>query len=319
MSLHGHVFRITDVLAAFTPVIADDENPTTGFTPWVSATVSADYIMKKTYNPPRPKKPGIKPPLGQTVTTHWGISTKTAKDGSFKLAEPPKSVEEKHGNASLVMLRVSNGVTIYRTSYMAVKEAQSRALDIWVFIATDAQQQGINAGFISQQLNTVSAGGVGLPSDTLISAGGADAPFGINFVGSSNEVRLIFNVWIAPATGSDIQDYFNLTVNGWDINVYFPDTLFITAGEIADALVRGIPAADGSVSAGVVNTLAADLVAQGEGLITLDQAKTFFNNEVTVTFANITYPEELHSWGLSDTNDTTIIIRATPAIGFPQL
>jgi hypothetical protein len=202
---------------------------------------------------------------------------------------------------------------------MAVKEAQSRALDIWIFIVTDAQQQGINAGFISQQLNTVSAGGVGLPSNTLISAGGADATYGINFVGSSNEVRLIFNVWIAPTTGSDIQDYFNLTVNGWDINVYFPDTLFITAGEIADALVRGIPAADGSVSAGVVNTLAADLVAQGEGLITTDQAKTFFNNEVTVTFANITYPEELHSWGLSDTNDTTIIIRATPAIGFPQL
>jgi len=244
---------------------------------------------------------------------------KTGKDGSFSLPETPKSIQGKHGKASFVMLKVTNGVPIYRTTYMPVHEAQSRSLDIWVYIPTEAQQQGISAGFISQQLNSVSAGGEGLPSNTLISAGGQDAAYGINFVGSSAEVRLIFNVWIAPATGSDIRDYFNLTVNGWDVNVYFPDTLFISASDIANALVHGIPAADGSVSAGVVGTLANDLVGLADGLITLDQAKNFFGNDVTVTFANIAYPAQLHSWGLSDTSDTTIILTATPAIAFPQL
>jgi hypothetical protein len=318
MSLHGRVHRVTDAIASFAPIIlGGNQEPTTGFTAWAGVTVSADYILEKIIPPRRPPKPGLKGSPGGVATYHWGTSVKTHKDGSFQLSEPPASLAKKDGHVKLVMLKVTAGVPVYRTSYMPIAEAKSKTLNIWVFIDTDAQAQGLTAGFVGQQLGGGS-GNLPLPSDTVLSAGGIWAPYGLNFVGSTgDDVRINFTLRISPDSSSNLALFFDLRLNGWDIEVDFPDSLWVSAQDLASDLIYGVGAEQGPVNAGIFNFIASVLAKQ-DG-ISLEIAQSFLQTEVTVTFVDITYPEIAHSWGLAATDDQTVVLRATPAIGFPRL
>jgi hypothetical protein len=71
MSLHRHLYRVTDAASAFKPIIGGyGEEPTTGFKPWAAVTVSADYILEKTIPPRPPTKPRFKGYPGGTATYH---------------------------------------------------------------------------------------------------------------------------------------------------------------------------------------------------------------------------------------------------------
>jgi hypothetical protein len=61
-------------------------------------------------------------------------------------------------------------------------------------------------------------------------------------------------------------------------------------------------------------TIIANLLAGGHS--SRAEAQSFLQTKATVTFMNITYPENSYSWGLADANGQTIILRATPVIDF---
>jgi hypothetical protein len=141
----------------------------------------------------------------------------------------------------------------------------------------------------------------------------------LNFSGSEgDDVRINFTLRISPDTSSDLSKYVDLTLNGWDIEVDFPDSLWISPLGLSWMLFYGVAAEQEPVNEGIL-TFIARVLAGEDSSITQAAAQLFLQTQVTVTFMNIAYPENAYSWGLADTNDQTVILRATPAIGFPIL
>jgi hypothetical protein len=132
-------------------------------------------------------------------------------------------------------------------------------------------------------------GNLPLPSDTVLSAGGIWAPYRLNFVGSTgDDVRINFTLRISPDSSSNLALFFDLRLNGWDIEVDFPDSLWVSAQDLASDLIYGVGAEQGPVNAGIFNFIASVLAKQ-DG-ISLEIAQSFLQTEVTVTFVDITYP-----------------------------
>ena len=45
--------------------------------------------------------------------------------------------------------------------------------------------------------------------------------------------------------------------------------------------------------------------------------KTFFNSDVSVTFMDLTFPTQ-HTWAMSNTTDSTVVITGDLCIGYPR-
>jgi hypothetical protein len=82
MALTGHVFKVTNALEAFSPVMLGDDAPSGGFSPWPDATVMATYILNFETGPGNP--------FSMTI---WESSTTTAADGSFSLDDLPGTLD----------------------------------------------------------------------------------------------------------------------------------------------------------------------------------------------------------------------------------
>jgi hypothetical protein len=288
MPLVGHVYYITDASEAFVPVVLGDQVPTTGFVPWPGSTVEVTYYWEM---------------FGFLPST-WSTTATAGSDGSFQLADPPAQVEESAGHVSLT---VSSGVTVFRSGYVLAAEARSKELDMWVYVDRLPESDGISAGTISQQVN-----GQGLPGNTTITAGG---PYGLNFNGSEGQVSMNFNIWIAPDTSPDLGDFLDLSINGYDINVGWPTSIFESADDVLNKIKAGIAASGSSINTAVLTRMEGILEAQ-EGLTT-SMASNFLNNDVSVVFYGVGYPAA-HSWNIGNTADGTIVLTANPCIGFPR-
>jgi hypothetical protein len=288
MPLVGHVYYITNASEAFVPVVLGDQVPTTGFVPWPGSTVEVTYYYELL---------GILPAV-------WSTTATAGPDGSFQLADPPAQVEDY---TRYVSLTVSSGVPVFRSAYLSLAEARAKELDMWVYVDRLPESDGISAGTISQQVN-----GQGLPGNTTITAGG---PYGLNFNGSEGQVSMNFNIWIAPDTSPNLGDFLDLSINGWDINVGWPTSIFESADDVLNKIKAGIAASGSSINAAVLTRMEGILEAQ-EGL-TASMASNFLNNDVSVVFYGIGYPTA-HSWNIGDTSDGTIVLTANPCIGFPR-
>lgn len=287
MPLTGHVYYITNPSQAFVPVIFGDQVPTTGFVPWPGSTVRVTYYWEF---------------LG--FIPLWSTTATAASDGSFTLANPPAQVEELGGYVSLT---VTSGVPVFRSDYIPASEARAKELDMWVYVDRLPESDGISAGTVSQQVN-----GQGLPGNTTITSGG---PYGLNFNGSEGQVSMNFNIWIAPDTSPNLGDFMDLSINGYDINVGWPTSWVESADDVLNKIKAGIAAAGGSINTAVLKRMEGILEAQ-EGL-TASMASNFLNNEVSVVFYGIGYPN-VHSWNIGNTTDGTIVLTANPCIGFPR-
>ena len=286
-TLNGHVYYVTDVTKAFAPVILGDDLPTSGYEAWPGAKVTATYYW---------------PIFGQLPL--WATSATVAGNGSFELAEPPAEIRTL---VDAVSLTVTAGPPVYRSGYISLAEAQSKELDIWLYPDTLPTADGISAGAVSQVVN-----GQGLPGNTTLTAGG---PYGLNFSGSDGQVSLEFNVVIAPDTSPDLTDFLDLSINGWDINVGWPTSWFESADDVLNKILSGIAGAGGSMNTAVLARMEGILESQ-EGLSS-KTAANFLDNEVSVTFYGVGYPNK-HSWNIGDTSDRTIVLVANPCIGFPR-
>ena len=287
MTLNGHVYYVTDVTEAFTPVILGDNLPTSGFEAWPGAIVTATYYW---------------PIFG--LLPLWATSATVAGDGSFELAPPPG---EFAALVDTVSLKVTAGPPVYRSGYISLAEAQSRELDIWLYPDTLPTADGISAGAVSQVVN-----GQGLPGNTTLTAGG---PYGLNFSGSEGQVSLEFNIVVAPDTSPDLDDFLDLSINGWDINVGWPTSWFESADDVLNKILSGIAGAGGSMNSAVLARM--ETILENQDGLSAQLAANFLNNDVSVTFYGVGYPNH-HSWNIGDTSDRTIVLVANPCIGFPR-
>jgi len=304
MSLVGHVFFITDPATALAPILAGDQAPSSGFEPWPKSTVLATYFLDSDFESlstgPIQKPPPIRP--GPQV---WSTSATVQGDGSFTLSEPPKS---KFGEVASVTLKVTSGVPVYRTSHIPIDTAKSKSLDIWVFVDQLPTSDGITAGTVSQQVD-----GAGLPGNTTITAGG---PNGLNFSGTSGQVSINFNILIAPDTSPVLTDFLDLSINGSNISVGAPTSWLESADEVLAQVTSGIASAGDSINTAVLAKTQALLLA-GDPLLTPDEVSKFLNNEVSVTFFGISFPNT-HSWSIGNGADKTVVVVANPCVGFPR-
>jgi len=290
MTLVGHVYRVTNPLQAFAPVILNNAPPTSGFIPWPGATVTPLYAFHV-------------PSIG-FLPIPFFTTANVAADGSFSLAIPPAGLNQF---PIVVSLSVTSGVGLYRSGYISLSQAQSKELNLWLYPDTLPTSDGISAGTISQQVS-----GQGLPGNTIITAGG---PYGLNFSGSEGQVSINFNIWTAANISPNLKDFLDLSINGWDINVGWPTSWGESANNVLNKIKSGIAGTGSSINTVVLQRMEGLLESQ-EGLSASVVSK-FLNQEVSVTFYGIGYPHS-HSWGIGHTSDKTIVLTANPCIGYPR-
>ena len=293
MSLEGAVYRITDAKSFFTPIVLGSGPPTTGFEPWPGVTVGASLYGKMLF----------------FVVDYENLYTTTNSSGRFLIDDPPTNLLNFFGGyneAYLSLLLWDGNRPIYRSGVFSLAEGDQRELNIYLFPDTLAVSDGIGAGDVSGVL-----GNSGLPGNTQITA----SPSGLSFQGSEGQVSLQFGISIQPDTSNDLNAFLDLTLASWNINVDWPTSWFKSADDVLNDLRSGLAGAASSVNTAVLAKM--ETIIETEDGLPSSLAETFFNNDVSVTFMDVWYPNN-HSWGIGDKDDSTVVVMADPCIGYPR-
>lgn len=295
MPLVGHVYKVTNPLEVFAPVIRGDALPTSSFEPWPRSVVIAHYYWEVPYF-------GFLPLLPRTDNP----PAPAAGDGSFSLWDPAPEVVGQPFPV-WVSLEVEQGPTFYRSGRISLSEAQFKELNLWLYV--DFPSDPISAGDISKLV-----AGHSLPGNTIITAGG---PYGgLNFTGSDGPVSIDFNIRIDPDTSPNLNDFLNLSIYRPNINAGWPESV----DDVLNKLKSGIAAAGRSINQAVLQRMA-DILQRPPVGLTSEMASAFLS-DVSVTFYSISYPSTpypiSHSWGIGNIKDDTPILVAHPCIGYPR-
>jgi hypothetical protein len=199
-----------------------------------------------------------------------------------------------------------DGRPLYRSGVFSLAEGDERQLDIYLFPDTLAVSDGIGAGDVSGVL-----AGSGLPGNTQITA----SPSGLSFQGSEGQVSLKFGISLRPDTSNDLNAFLDLSLASWNINVDWPTSWFKSATDVLNDLRSGLAGAASSVNSAVLAKM--ETIIETEDGLPSALAETFFNEEVSVTFMDVSYPTQ-HSWGIGDKDDGTVVVLADPCIGYPR-
>jgi hypothetical protein len=293
MSLQGAVYRITDARDFFTPVVLGEGPPATGFEPWPGVTVAASMYGKMLF----------------FVVDYENLSTTTNSNGGFVLNDPPETLVDLFGGpdeAFVSLLLSQNGRPLYRSGFFMLAEGDQRELNIYLFPDTLQESDGITAGDISGVL-----GNAGLPGNTEITA----SPSGLSFDGSEGQVSIQFGISLTPDVSNDLGRFLDLGLASWNINVDWPTSWFKSADDVLGDLRKGLDGAASSVNTAVLAKM--ETIVETEDGLPSSLASTFFNDEVSVTFMDVSYPTR-HSWGAGSTDDGTVVLMADPCIGYPR-
>jgi hypothetical protein len=293
MSLEGVVYRITDAKKFFTPIVLGSGPPTTGYEPWPGVTVGASLWGKLLF----------------FAVDYENLYTTTDRYGRFAIADPPANLVNLFGgyNEAFVSLLLSDdGRPLYRSGVFPLAEGDQRELNIYLFPDTLAVSDGIGAGDVSGVL-----GSSGLPGNTQITA----SPSGLSFNGSEGQVSIQFGISLTPDTSNDLNAFIDLSLASWNINVDWPTSWFKSATDVLNDLRSGLAGAASSVNTAVLAKM--ETIIETEDGLPSSLAETFFNNDVSVTFMDVWYPNS-HSWGIGDKDDGTVVVMADPCIGYPR-
>ena len=298
----GHVYQITDPLTFFSPILNGQPGPPQqGFQPWPGLEVRM-WSVNDLIPIPLP-----------------GGSAQTQADGSFGITQPAPNATVPGGTPSDIrfMLLVTEGSFPYRPMYrsdlsLSVGTAQTTELNIWLLPETIDAKDGISAGSVSSVLK-----GSALPGNTQITA----SPSGLSFSGSKSGADVKFGISIVPDRSFNLGTYLDLALSSWNIHVGWPADWCTNADDILVEIVNGLQAAAISMNTAVLTDMEQFFAAE-EGLQRNDGTiaplvKTFFNSDVSVTFMDVTYPTQ-HTWALSNTSDSTVVITADLCIGYPR-
>ena len=292
MALSGTINYITNPIVAYFPVILNDSPPTQGFVPLDGCTISATYWTRIS---------GV----DGTYQKQNPVTTTNAGEGSFTLPPAPPLVE-------YVALLVECPLPVYRTGVVPWEYLYGMPLDIFFYL----DQQPVTSGITAGNISTLISGG-GLPGNTMITAGSSVGNSGgLSFTGSEGQVSLSFDVALAPDTSDQLSQLIDLTVVSDDVSVGFPTDLFKSATDVVNSIKSGITAAQASMQPAILNATAQAL--SGLAHITFERALQFVNDEVSITFGRITYPNQ-YTWGIGGTKDTTVVVNAIVSVGYPWL
>ena len=293
MSLDGHVYRITDPKAFFTPIVLGGGPPKNGFEPWAGVNVTASMYGK----------------LFIVVVDYENLTTTTNAYGSFSIPDPPPYLENIFGGPgeAFVSLMCSQGNRpLYRSGVFSLAEGDQRELNIYLYPDTLSVNEGIAAGDVSGVL-----GGAGLPGNTRVTA----SPSGLSFSGSEGQVSLEFGIAIRPDTSNNLDAFLDLSLASWNISVDWPTSWFKSATDVLNDIRNGLAGAAGSVNDAVLAKM--ETIIETEDGLPSSLANAFFETDVSVTFMDVWYPNQ-HSWGIGDANDQTVVVLADPCIGYPR-
>jgi hypothetical protein len=290
MPLKGHVHKINDPMLAFAPLVLGSGQPTDGFKPWSKATVTATFWYQ------------LPAAIGDYLVPFAQPPATTADDGSFSIEIPSAA----GFNFKDVSLTVKSGVTVYRSTRVSIDEAKSKKLDFWIFHDKLPASDGVTAGDVSSTI--VSSG---LPANTSITAG----PGGLEFVASQGQVSMQFGIRMVPDLTSDLTALLDIDLQSWHVHVDWPTSWEVSPDAIHNLIKAGLNGAQGSMNTAVLQKMEAILAT--EDTLALPTAKKLLTEDVSVTFANVTFPNQ-HTWGIDHVHDETVVITAEPCIGFPR-
>ena len=293
--LSGHVYRITDPLTFFGPILSGQGSPQAGYEPWPELEVRT-WSVNDLIPIPIP-----------------GATAQTQADGGFAITQRPPNASVPGDTPSDVRfaLLVSEGsfpfLPLYRSDLsLSVAAAETTELNIWLLTETVDVKDGISAGDVSDNVH-----GSGLPGNTHITA----SPSGLSFSGSHSGADVRFGIAITPDTSFDLTTFLDLQLTSWDIHVGWPADWCTNANDILAEIVGGLQDAGASMNATVLARIKAALVEQEP--ILAGEVDTFLASDVSVTFMDITYPTQ-YTWPISNTTDSTVVITGDLCIGYPR-
>jgi hypothetical protein len=295
--LTGHVYKITDALAFFAPILFPGSGEPQGYEPWGGLEVRT-WSVNDLLPIPFP-----------------GGSAQTGSDGSFNITQAPPYPVVGDGVGQGADIRfglvVSEGSFPYRPLYrsdlsLTVTAAEATELNVWLLPEAIDPKDGISAGQVSKLLQ-----GSGLPGNTKITASAS----GLAFSGSDSGADITFGISIIPDTSFDLTTFLDLQLSSWNIHVGWPADWCTNADDILAEIVQGIQNAAASMNVSVLTKI--KNVFETEEPLLSSYANTFFDSDVSVTFRDITYPGP-HTWKLSDSTDATVVIGGDLCIGYPR-
>lgn len=295
MPINGQVYLIINPVAFFEPIVLSGGAPSTGFAIVEGYSFTATMTLFFTLG-------GVTPFSFSFVSA----SVTSASDGSFTLPDPP-NLPAQFGvlDIQMAITLSQTGVQFYRSQLFPYQNA-GKGLKIYLYTPTLPQSDGFSAGQVSSALANQS-----LPGNTTLTASSS----GLGVAGSESQANIEFGVLVVPDTSPNLNLFFDLSLNSWDISVGWPDDWCESPDDILNSIRSGLQTADSDANGFVQSHLST--ILQGSPFdLTPGEATTLLNN-VSVQFTAVSFPNQ-HSWALSNQNDGTIVIFPQLVIGFPR-
>jgi hypothetical protein len=287
MSIKGRLNQITDPLGFFTPILAGEGVPATGFAPFSGQAFTVALVG------------AIQVPEGGVVPISSVSTTASTVDGSFAFPTDPPA-------ATLLALSLSLfGQPLYRSEFFPVNQSPVDA-EIYLFQPTVPSSANFTAGQMSKLL-----AGHGLPGNTMLST----TPWGLSVSGSESQANLQFGIMITPDTSHDLGVYVDLALNGWNIHVGWPESWCKSADSILSEIRSGLQDSGSKSNQAVVDHVKQAL--EGPPFSLSEAVANDLLAAVSLQLSSLAFPIT-YAWPLSNQADTTAILVPQLVIGYPR-
>jgi len=285
--INGQIHLITNPTAFFAPILLGSGGPTTGF----ANLTGGSFVITMTGF-------AVANPTVQTTVS----AAVNATNGTFSLHEYPTTTHIDDVSLNLAHL----GQPFYRSAVFKYTRAKQGNLNIYLFQPVLPASDGVAAGVISTALASGS-----LPGNTTLSSN----PWGIGIVGSKSGADIQFGITLIPHTSTNLNVYADLALQNWNIHVGFPADWCTTAHDILTSIRTALVNDDGEVNVLIKAQIIQMIEKPPLGLSAA--LATSLVNHVSITFSSILFPVK-HTWALSNTKDTTVVMNVHPTIGYPR-
>ena len=292
MSLNGQINVVENADEFFAPIVLGAGQPTSGY----GAAENNQGLVVIFHG---------SAPMFEFFGGFWPFvvaAPVSTTNGTFSL--PTELFEPLGLNQAYVTLNM-NGYQFYRSDVFNPNEVRG-GLNIFVYQPTLPQSAGVTAGMISGVLQ-----GQSLPGNTQLTV----TPWGLGVTGSESQANIQFGVQIVPDRSPNLGVWLDVAINGWNVNVGWPESWCESAGDIVNSIKSAIQTAGSSVNKVVEQEILNTL--QGAPLnLTSNEANTIFD-DTSFQFVSLNFDDN-YSWPLSNGNDRTVVLKPNVAIGYPR-
>ena len=229
MGIRGTVYLVNDTTSFFLPLVLEvgGSAPTTGFELCNSPLVATLTIQLGGFL----GDIGIEPAFVTNVNT---------ANSTFEFNLPNlEGLDPQYAALSLTL----HNYPIYRSGFFPHANL-GQDLNIYLYQPTLPTSDGISAGQVSGALSSSS-----LPGNTFIVA----TPSGLNIAASEGQINLDFGIAIIPDTSHNLDLYFDLLLNGYNIHVGWPEDWCESPDDVLNSIKSGLQTA-GSAANNVVQS-----------------------------------------------------------------